>query len=165
MPTWATPGKHRHDQRPSIPGDANGARRQSRFATEKRHRQPVLEKIVIDDETGDLSPAQRSDDAAHATGGRLDHRHQVRMPEVGDAVEHEAGGRPPRDDGHGHPLRGNSVPEQIECAHVRGGDDDPLPTLVGVMQDGEILDRDWHQCGQLFRREMFQPEQLAKVPR
>jgi hypothetical protein len=87
------------------------------------------------------------------------------VPEVGDAVEHEAGGRPSRDDGHGHPLRGNGVPEQIERAHVRGGDDDPLPALVGVAQDGEILNRDRHESGQLLGREMFQPEQLAKIPR
>ena len=27
VPAWATPGKHRHDQRPGVPGDADGARR------------------------------------------------------------------------------------------------------------------------------------------
>jgi hypothetical protein len=164
VPAWSTPGEHRHDQRRGVPGDADGARRQGRLATEKGHRHPVLEKIVVDDEPGDLCPAQRPDDTAHATGGRLDHRHQVGLSEVGDAVEHEAGGGPPRDDGHGYPLRGNGVPEQIESAHVRGGDDDALPTLVGVMQDGEILDRDRHECGQLLGREMFQPEQLAEIP-
>ena len=164
MPPWPTSGKHRHDQRPGVPGDADGARRQGRLATEKGHRHPVLEKIVVDDEPSDLAPAQRADDPAHATGGRLDHRNQVRVPEVGNAVEHEAGGRPPRDDGHGHPLRGNSVPKHIESAHVRGGDDDPLATRVGVAQDGEILDRDRHECGQLLWREMFQPEQFAEVP-
>jgi hypothetical protein len=159
------PGKHRHDQRPGVPGDADGARRQGCLATEKGHRHPVLEKVVIDDEPGDLAPAQRADDAAHATRGRLDHRHQVRVPEVGDAVEHEARGRPPRDDGHRHPLRGNGVSEQIESAHVRGGDNDPLATRVGVTQDGEILDRDRHECSQLRGHEMFEPEQLAEIPR
>ncbi len=163
MPAWPTPGKHRQDQRPGVPGDANGAWRQGSLATEKGHRHPVLEKIVIDDEPGDLAPAQRADDAAYTTGGRFDHRHQVRVAEVSDAVEHEAGGRPPRDDGHRYPLRGNGMPEQIESAHVRGGDDDSLATLAGVAQDGEILDRNRHQCGQLRGREMFQPEQLAEI--
>ena len=154
MPAWPAPGKHRQDQRPGVPGDADGARRQGGLATEKDHRHPVLEKIVIDDEHGDLAPAQRPDDAAHAAGVRLDHGDQVRVPEVGDAVEHEPGGSPTRNCRHGHPLRGNGVPEQIESAHVCNGDDDPLPTLVGVVQDGEVLDRNRHECGQLLGREM-----------
>jgi hypothetical protein len=77
------------------------------------------------------------------------------VAEVGDAIEHEARSGPPGNDRHWHPLRGNGVPEQIEGAHVRGGDDDPLSTRVGVVQDGAILARDRHQCGQLIGREMF----------
>jgi hypothetical protein len=69
----SAPGKHRHDQRPGVPGDADRARRQGRFATKKGHRQPVLEKIVVDDEPGNLCPAQRADDATDTTGGWLDH--------------------------------------------------------------------------------------------
>jgi hypothetical protein len=88
----------------------------------------------------------------------------MRVPEVGDAVEHEAGGGPPRDHGHGHPLRGNGVPQQVKRAHVHGGDDDSLPALMGIVQDSQILDRDRHQCDQLVGREMFQPEQLAEIP-
>ncbi|MDF2825214.1 MAG: hypothetical protein K0R68_2622, partial [Mycobacterium sp.] len=47
---------------------------------------------------------------------------------------------------------------------MRGGDDDPLSTRVGLAQDGEILGRDWHQCSQLFWREMLQPKQFAEIP-
>ena len=155
VPAWPAPGKHRHDQRPGVPRDANRARRQGRLATKEGHRHPVLEKIVVDDKPGDLSPAQSADNAAHTTGSRLDHRHQVRVAEVGDTVEHEARSGPPGNDRHRHALRGNGVPEQVEGAHVRGGDDDALSTLVGVVQDGEILDRDRHQFRQLLWREMF----------
>jgi len=164
VPGWPTPRKHRHDQRPGVAGDANRARWQGRLTAKEGHRQPVLKEVVIGDEPGDLAPAQRANDAAHATRGGLDHRYQVGVPEVGDAIEHEAGGRPPRDDSHGHPLRRNGVPEQVERTHVRGGDDDPLPTLMGVVQDGEILGRDRHERSQLLGREVFQPQQLAEVP-
>jgi hypothetical protein len=64
----------------------------------------------------------------------------MRVTEVGDTVEHEARGGPPRDDGHRHTLRGNGVPEDVESAHVCGGDDDSLPALVGIVQDSQILD-------------------------
>ncbi len=164
MPAWSAPGIHRHHQRTGVPRDADRARRQGCLPTKEGHRHPVLEKIVVDDEPGDLRPTKRPDDTAHATGSRLDHRHQVRLAEVGHAVEHEARGGPPRDDRHRHALRGNGVPEQIERAHVRGGDDDPLSARVGVVQDGEILDRNRHECGQLLGHEMFQPEQLAEIP-
>jgi hypothetical protein len=133
MPAGATPGEHRNDQRPGVPRDADRAGRQGRLATEEGHRHPVLEKIVVDDEPGDLSPAQGADDASHATGSRLDHCHQVRVAEVSDAIEHETGSRPPGDDRHWHALRGNGVSEQIEGAHMRGGDDDALSARVGVV--------------------------------
>jgi hypothetical protein len=164
VPTGPTPGKHRHDQCPGVAGDADCARWQRRLATKEGHWHPVLEKIVVDDEPGDLCVAKCADDASHAAGSWLDHLHQVRVAEVGDAVKHEARGGPPRDDRHWHALSGNGVPQQIESAHVRGGDDHPLSTNVSIVQDGEILDRDRHQRGQLLRREMFQSEQLAKIP-
>src|SRR4051794_40649950 len=155
VPVWPTPRKHRHDQRPGVPRDANRARWQGRLATKEGHWHPVLEKIVVDDKPGNLSPSQSADDAAHATGSRLDHRHQVRVTEVGDTIEHEARSGPAGNDRHRHPLRGYGVPEQVECTHVRGGHDDALSTSVCVVQDGEILDRDWHQFHQLLWREMF----------
>jgi hypothetical protein len=108
---WPAPRKHRHDQRSGIPRDADGAWRQGRLAIKEGHRHPVLEKVVVDDEPGDLCAAQRPDDAAHPARVRLDHLHQVRVPEMGNAVEHEARGGATRDDGHRHPLRGNGVPQ------------------------------------------------------
>jgi hypothetical protein len=86
---WTPPGKHRDDERPGISGDADSTRRQRCFPPEKRHRQAVLKKVVIDDEPGDLCPAQSANDAPHATRGGLDHGHLVGMPEVRDAIEHE----------------------------------------------------------------------------
>jgi hypothetical protein len=165
VPAWPAPGKHRHDQRPGVSRNADRARRQGCLATKEGHRYPVLEEIVVDDKPRNLCPAQRADDAAHATGGRLDHGDQMRVAEVGDTIEYEAGGGPPRDHGHGHALRGNRMPEQVESAHVRGGEDDPLSARVGIVQDGQILDRDRDQRDQLLRGEMLQPEQFAEIPR
>ena len=56
----------------------------------------------------------------------------VRVPQVGHGVEDEARGGPPGDDGQGHALRGDGVADEVEGAHVRAGDDDPLPALVGA---------------------------------
>jgi hypothetical protein len=70
----AGPGKHRHDERPGIPRDADGAGWQGGLATKESHRHPILEKVVVDDEPGDFSATQRPDDAAYTAGGRFDHR-------------------------------------------------------------------------------------------
>jgi hypothetical protein len=37
------------------------------------------------------------------------------------------------------------MPEQVECAHVRGRDDDPLPAFMGVTQGGDLLGGDRHE--------------------
>ena len=145
VPACPTVGKHWDDQRPGIARDADSARWQRRLATEKRHRQSVLKKVVINDKSGDLSPTQGVDDAAHTTWGWLDHGYAVGMPEMRDPIEHEPGGGSTGDDRHGHPQRGDGMPKQVECPHVRGCDDDSLPTLMGAAQDRDILGGDRHE--------------------
>jgi len=135
---WPASGKHRDDERPGIACDTNGARRQGGRATKEGHWQPVLEEIVVGDEPGDLASSQSADHPAHAAGSRLDHRDEMGVPEMRDAIEHEPGRGPPRDDGHRHTLGGDGMPQHVEGPHVRGGDDDPLPSLMGGAQDGEI---------------------------
>jgi hypothetical protein len=57
------------------------------------------------------------------------------------------------------------MPEQVECAHVRGRDDDPLPSLMCSTQGGNILGGDRHERCQLFWTEMRQAEQFTEIPR
>jgi len=59
-------GEHRHYQRPGVAGDADGARWQRRLAPEEGDGDPVLEKVVVGHEAGDLSPPQRADHLPHA---------------------------------------------------------------------------------------------------
>ena len=162
---WSPPGKHGDNQRSGITRDADSARRQRRLASEKGHRQPVLKEVVIDDEPGDLSPAQGADDTTHAARGRFDHGHDVGMPEMCDSIEHEPRCGSSGDDGHGHPECGYGMPEQVECAHMGGRDNDPLPSLMGIPQAVNILGGDRHEGCQLCSSQMPQTEQLTEIPR
>ena len=62
-----------------------------------------------------------------------------------DPIENEPEGCSSSDDGHGHPERGDGMPKQVECTHMRGGDDDPLPAFMGLPQGGDTLGGDRHE--------------------
>lgn len=102
---------------------------------------------------------------AHSGRGRLNHRDVVGIPQVRDGVEEKARGRPPRNDGQGDALRGDGMADDVEGAHVRAGDDDPLSSLARLAEDGEAFHGDGNERSPLAKAEVADAEQFAKVAR
>ncbi len=89
------PVKRRDDRGTSIACHAHRARRQCRLLAEERHRQPILEKIAIGEDSDQFSTLQRHHHPSEPTRSHLFEMGATAYPQIGhrgvDELRHGAG--------------------------------------------------------------------------